>query len=670
MAKKSTNDNGISFKDSIKTKLIAVMVAVTAIPLLVAIIVSYVTSTNKALKDAQATLEWQAMYVENKFVSVVDTNMNIIKSLGTNPTIVNYVKGEGGIPYDAIQNTLHNVDLVMGDGENTSITDTTGQQIARGTGDFVNVADRDYFQHAIKGESYVSSILVSKTTGRRMVTLSTPVKDGDKIIGIVHRNYDLNNFHEMLAAEADNAFLVARDGTVAAHSSYEIGGEGGHEEEVRDKAQFFTSGKEQGFYLGDPGDGTKSYVSYVKEPNSGFIVVTVTDEQSVKGDAQKSAMLVITVGIVLLVIAIVISVLMAKSFIDPIKGVGDSLGELADGRFAPVEGFDKRKDEFGEISRATNSVILKLDKIVSNIKISASEVGNSSDELSDMATQISQTAEDVSNAVQEIASGATQQAEEIQDANENVTKIGEAVSDVQKSSVDLTELARKMKKASEVSSNSLNALKNSSTEMTGKIDEISRTIQATEEAVNNINEKVEGITSIASQTNLLSLNASIEAARAGEMGKGFAVVAEEIGKLADDSGRMADEIRVEMEKLLNQSREAVQAAKDVKEGNNSQQIALDETLEAVDGMLEDINTTVDGVGAISEGATTCDTSKNSLIDAMSALSAISEENAASSEETGASMEELSATVTTLAGAASDLKDIADKLNEDMQFFKS
>ena len=60
MAVNSSNEHKVSFKDSIKTKLIAVMVAVTAIPLLVAIIVSYVTSTNKALKDAQDSLEWQA----------------------------------------------------------------------------------------------------------------------------------------------------------------------------------------------------------------------------------------------------------------------------------------------------------------------------------------------------------------------------------------------------------------------------------------------------------------------------------------------------------------------------------------------------------------------------------------------------------------------------------
>ena len=87
-------------------------------------------------------------------------------------------------------------------------------------------------------------------------------------------------------------------------------------------------------------------------------------------------------------------------------------------------------------------------------------------------------------------------------------------------------------------------------------------------------------------------------------------------------------------------------------------------------MLQDIGSTVGGVQDISNGADTCATSKNAVVDTMSALSAISEENAASSEETGASMQELSATVTTLACSADNLKDIAEQLNEEMKFFKS
>jgi methyl-accepting chemotaxis protein len=371
----------------------------------------------------------------------------------------------------------------------------------------------------------------------------------------------------------------------------------------------------------------------------------------------------------MLIIAAIASIIMAKSFVDPIGDMTESLEALADGRFSNIEKFGDRKDEFGVMIGHTNTVIDKLAGIVNSIKESAHSVGTSSEELSDMANQISQTAEDVSNAVQEIASGATQQADEIQSASENVGRIGDAVSNVQDSTGSLSDITQKMKEASEISGKSLQSLHDSSLEMTEKIDEISRTIQATQEAVSSINGKVEGITSIATQTNLLSLNASIEAARAGEAGKGFAVVAEEIGDLADNSKAMADEIRKEMDVLLEQATAAVSAAEDVRQGNMDQQVALGDTLDAVNGMLDDIRNTVGGVKLISEGADTCESSKNAVVDTMSALSAISEENAASSEQTGASMQELSATVTTLASSADTLKDVAERLNKEMEFFK-
>ena len=661
------SDKGVKFKDSIKTKLISIMILVAAIPLIVAILVSYLTSQKQSLADAQDSLEWQTWYIEENIAKTLDTNMNMCRSIAGNPTVLQFVLGEAGIPYDAVQATLLECDAILGDGENTSITDATGMQIARGTGDFIDVSDKEYFKKAITGTIYVSNVNVSKKNNRRMITFACPIKNGDEVVGIVHRNCDLNNFHTILAQQSEYAFILDREGTVAAHSQFEIG-DGAHEEFSLADHHFFSDGVDEGFYT-DTIDGDKLYIASVKEPKTGFVVCAAKYVKDVKKAANVTANYIIACGIVLLIAAIIVSIVLARSFTEPIIAINDSFTALSDGRFVKVDKYDARKDELGLMSKATNSVIDKLSGIVSSIKHSASEVGSSSEELSDMANQISQTAEDVSNAVQEIASGATQQADEIQSASENVSKIGDAVANVQTSTDDLSGIAQKMKEASEISSSSLASLQDSSAEMTAKIDDISRTIGATQDAVNNISEKVEGITSIATQTNLLSLNASIEAARAGEAGKGFAVVAEEIGKLAEDSKAMADDIKKEMESLLEQSKAAVQAAEDVKQGNNDQQIALGETLDAVNGMLSDIGSTVGGVQLISEGAETCDSSKNAVVDTMSALSAISEENAASSEETGASMQELSATVTTLAGSANALKDIAEKLNEEIKFFK-
>ncbi len=665
---------GVSFSDSIKTKLLLVMVLLTAVPLIISSIVSYNTARAKAIADAQESLEWQAWYLEDNFSKIIETNMAAMKTLAEAPSTIAYMNDPSGgtVPVENMMAQLQGVDNFLADGNGTCITNAEGMQILRSKGDCVDVSDREYFKQAMSGQMYVSDLIVSKSTGKRQITIAVPVyAEGSdtETVGIVQRNYELSDLHDFLASKSGDAFVADRNGDLLAHAQYEYG-EGAHEEESRATSEFMVSGKEEGFYTADTGKGYSAYIAYVIEPKTHFAVVTANNSKTVLESATRSAIITVIVGIVMLIIAVIISIFMAGSFTSPITAISESLDDLSDGRFTKVKKFGGRRDEFGLISRSTNDVIDKLSEIVTHIKESAAGVGQSSEDLSDMANQISLTTEDVSNAVQQIASGATQQADEIQSASENVGRIGDAVQDVKGSSGNLQELAGKMKVASEVSGKSLEALQNSSSEMTSKIDNITSAIEATQNAVSNINDKVEGISSIASQTNLLSLNASIEAARAGEAGRGFAVVAEEIGKLADDSRIMAEEIRKEMDVLLQQSNAAVGVADEVRQGNMEQQTALGETIESINGMITDINDTVGGVQQISEGAETCDTSKNTVVDAMSALSAISEENAASSEETGASMEELSATVTTLAGEANSLKDIAKQLNDEMAFFKN
>ncbi|MBR1440629.1 MAG: methyl-accepting chemotaxis protein, partial [Lachnospiraceae bacterium] len=96
---------------------------------------------------------------------------------------------------------------------------------------------------------------------------------------------------------------------------------------------------------------------------------------------------------------------------------------------------------------------------------------------------------------------------------------------------------------------------------------------------------------------------------------------------------------------------------------------LEVTVDSIQSLINDIGTTVSGVDSITGAAKACEDSKVVIVDAMSSLSAISEENAAAAEETSASMEELNATVNTLASTADGLKEIANALMEEMSFFK-
>ncbi len=418
--------------------------------------------------------------------------------------------------------------------------------------------------------------------------------------------------------------------------------------------------------------GSKYYVAYVPIINDdGSVDMAFTGEPRAAVEKAITGTIIraIVIGIILTLIALLIIYYIANKLADVVKVNLEVIEHLENGEFVRAEKYTDRNDELGDMIRGTNDVIDTLEGIVNDIKAEAQSVGASSATLADAAAQMSDTTDGVSTAVGEMANGATQQAQDIQSATENVGNMGESIASVTESAGTLSKTVDSMNQTSKESAAALETLVKASDEMAESVASISEKIQATRKAVDEINSKVDAINSIAAQTNLLSLNASIEAARAGEAGRGFAVVADEIRQLADDSANSAKEIRETMEKLIQDSGAAVEEAAVVQESVKNQKEIMEKTTVAIDDLLQGITTTVNEVQGISSYAQACDSSKAGVIDAMSGLSAVSEENAASSQETSASVEELNATVQTLADSAEDLKQIADQLNKNISFFK-
>ena len=377
------------------------------------------------------------------------------------------------------------------------------------------------------------------------------------------------------------------------------------------------------------------------------------------------------IAAVLIIASTILCIFIGRIIAGGIREAEKVVALLADGDLttSPAARVMRKNDEIGAMARALEQLRVTLSEIVSDIQLSSNELSVTGENLDNMAAQTNNTANEIGSAVEGISKGAMSQAEEIETASLQIGKMGEEITDIVNRVDNLDATATDMEKAGDMSGKIAEELQDSNNKTVEAIERIGKQVYATNEYVEKIRMAVDAITEIASQTNLLSLNASIEAARAGEQGKGFAVVASEIQKLAEQSGESAKVIEDIVNKLRSESELSVAAMQEMRVIIKEQEEKLGETTKQVSrvnaGIVESKEATIVIKGKTDE----CNTSRDKVMDVMESLSAISEENAASAEETTASMQELNATINLLAEEAMKVRDMSIKLEDKIKVFK-
>lgn len=367
---------------------------------------------------------------------------------------------------------------------------------------------------------------------------------------------------------------------------------------------------------------------------------------------------VITLGIVLLLVRAIMAV------------VGN-LNKVAEGHlnFSVPEKLLRRSDEVGKIARAVNSVIVGFSTILNDIHISMKELEQFSSQFKENFDIIGTSISNANAAVEEIANGATRQAGDTQKVGESLEYMNEAIGRTVDSVGLLEESAGRMKENNETVDRILNELLNISVRTKESVDQVQNQTNITNHSAQDIRSATEIIAGIASQTNLLSLNASIEAARAGEMGRGFSVVAEEIRGLADQSRESADHIKKIVDNLITNSDQSVAIMNGVVEEIYNQNEKLGVTQEAFENLNAEVQGVIQEIERISSEIEKIETAKQEVLGGVDNLSAVAQENAASTEETSASMAELTKIIEDCREATGKLVTIADELTENARRFQ-
>lgn len=380
--------------------------------------------------------------------------------------------------------------------------------------------------------------------------------------------------------------------------------------------------------------------------------------------------LLITTSIVLLIDAGIVlwaSMKIAKA----INNCAKAIVELESGTLdihAEVESLNKN-DELGILAESINALAEKFREITGKIKSGTDVMRENIETMSGVAENTNDSIEEVSRAIEDVAKGATEQAGDTQDAVNGIDDMGMSVDAIAGEIEALAEFAGNAQKTSEKAGNTMQELLHINTETKESVDRIVEQSRSNMEAAAKIQDIVKVISDIASQTNLLSLNASIEAARAGEMGKGFAVVALEVGNLAESSSESAKEIENIIKDLVEKISETSELTDALNSNTNDQIAKLEETSKDFEGMRADVGKIFDETAEIQAEIEKIAQVKENIVQIIEGLSAISEENAASSEETTASANIVVASMAELHQSAQKIGVLAEELAELVAYFK-
>jgi len=647
------------------TKIISLLIVLVILSVSVIGVVGVVEQTSIISNNLTYTTKELSLSLSQEIEGFINNNVSVLKSISFTKDLSLYNSEDQKNLLKKISEENKPFALLF-------VTDDKGKQVVKSDNtELTDNSDRDYIKAVISTKkTFISDVLISKTTGKPAVVIAVPIFSGQgEFKGIVGGTLDLAIIEEMRKkikiGETGYAYVTDSKGQILAHPDEKMTAERTNvlDVSVVKKALDGETGAENYEY-----NGTKTFGSYTMVSNTGWAVVVRQTYDDAFSSVSKAQMKAIGIAVSILVISILIGIIISRSMIKPLLTLKEAAKELAEGNLAHEFRVNTR-DEIGDVADSFIDMRDSLKNLVGKIIFSSNEVIKSSKDVLDSSKQAEIVASQIAEATSQLALGSDEQTKSVENTFGSINKIVESIEEISinsKSSLDSSINAEKLVKNGVKIVNEQNMKMK---ESTSAVEQVSEIIFTLKEKALEIGQIVEVIESVAEQTNLLALNASIEAARAGDAGKGFAVVASEVGLLAEESKDSISKIQGIIKNIQSTTGAAVDSVTNATNALSKQNESVENTSKIFKDILKVVNKMGVEVEDISNKTVGVKDAGESILQDMERILAVSEETAASTEEVTASTEEQTAYSQSIVGESEKLNMLAEELKKYTDGFK-
>jgi methyl-accepting chemotaxis protein len=472
----------------------------------------------------------------------------------------------------------------------------------------IDFSARDYFITAIKGKPNVGSVVISKSTGRIVCAVASPIygSSGKEITGIIMMAMEIKYLTDMVDAtkigKTGYATLTDRTGLSIAHPIKEnilkakISAVPGMEA-VAKMIDQGKSGFAELFYRGSAKVADLAYV-----PITGWIVISTIKTQELYAPANFIRNMIMAIGIIFLVLASILLYFWSRKLTAPLDKIVMAAESIAAGNLSFELTFDSRQDEIGDLSRAFAIKVKSLKEMVQVAERIASgdltvKVTPLSDKdafgnafsamvarlrshmngINEGFAVLTAAGSEILAATTQVVSGTAETATAISQTTATVEEVRQAARLSSEKAKNVSDNAQRVTQVSQAGQKAVEDTATVMLRIRGQMESIAQTIVRLSEQSQSIGGIIASVTDLADQSNLLAVNAAIEAARAGEQGKGFTVIAQEIKSLAEQSKQATARVREILSEVQKATGAAVMATE---QGTKAVEAGVDQSAQA------------------------------------------------------------------------------------------